>query len=195
MKKLTYLSVVLFFLFAIRSYSQPLPFENIDEDFDHEFVESEEEFIDNPIDTDESVIEFSLPGGMQIHKGLMRERLINKLNLTDEQKKQFSNLQNEHQKKMIDLRAQIQKNRLDIKNMMLQNKIDEKKLLDLVQANNKLLSDIRTASINHWLAVYKILNDEQKEIWAKHWAYGAGFGKKVIIKNKIFDRQRMKGCR
>ncbi|MEJ5350524.1 MAG: Spy/CpxP family protein refolding chaperone [Melioribacteraceae bacterium] len=191
MKKVTYLSIILVFLFGILTHAQPVFL--TDDNLDDEEIEMEEEFIDIPI-KDNQFFEEQMPG-IQIHKRIMRDKLFEKLNLTDEQKKQFNDLQNEFQKKMIDMRAQLHKNRLDIKNMMLQNKIDEKKLLDLVQANNKILSEMRIASINHWLAVYKILNNEQKELWAKHWGNGFGFGKQVIIKNKILGRQKMKGCR
>jgi len=192
MKKITYLSIIILFLFGISTYAQPDLFADLDNNFDDESIEIEE-FVDNPIQNDQ-FFEEQLPG-IQIHKRMMQDRFFDKLNLSDEQKKQFNDLRSEHQKKMIDLRAQLQKNRVDIKNMMMQNKIDEKKLLDLVQANNKILSEMRIASINHWLAVYKILNDEQKELWAKHWGDRPGYGKHVIIKNKIFDRQKMKGCR
>ncbi|MDH7604498.1 MAG: Spy/CpxP family protein refolding chaperone [Melioribacter sp.] len=193
MKKITYFSIIILFLFGISTYAQPDLFADLDNHFDDEAIEIEKDFIDNPIQNDQFVEE-QLPG-IQIHKRMMRDRLFDKLNLSDEQKKQFNNLMSEHQKKMVDLRAQLQKNRIDIKNMMLQNKIDEKKLLDLVQANNKILSEMRIASINHWLSVYKILNDEQKELWAKLWGNSYGYGKHVIIKNKIFDRLKMKGCR
>ncbi len=195
MKKITYLSITFMLLFGISAFAQPDLFADLDNNFDNEAIEIEDEFIDNPIQN-EQFFEEQLPG-VQIHKRIMRDRLFDKLNLSDEQKKQYNSLMSEHQKKMIDLRAQLQKNRLDIKDIMLQNKIDEKKLLDLVQANNKILSEMRIASINNWLAIYKILNDEQKELWAKHWGKfaGYGYGKHVIIKNKIFDKQKMKGCR
>lgn len=191
MKKVTYLSIILMFLFGILTHAQPVFL--TDDNLDDEEIEMEGEFIDNPIQGNQ-FFEEQVPG-IQIQKRIMRDRLFEKLNLTDEQKKQFNDLKSEFQKKMIDMRAQLQKNRLDIKNMMLQNKIDEKKLLDLIQANNKILSEMRIASINHWLAVYKILNNEQKELWAKHWGSGLGFGKHVIIKNKILERQKKKGCR
>ncbi len=196
MKKVTYLSIILVFLFGVINYGQPNVFNDEGYNSDSEIIEIEKEMVGDPIE-DELNIDFLRPGerGIIIQKGYPRNRLFDKLNLTDEQKKQFEDLRNEHQKKMIDLRAQIQKNNIDIRNMMRQNKIDEKKLLDLVQTNNKLYSEMRTSRINHWLAVYKILNDEQKQILANYCGFGDGFGKRVFIKNKIFQGQRMKGCR
>lgn len=176
MKATMYLTLVLALLFSTKNFAQPFYDEEETEYLTDQFNYCR--FMDHPFP------------GKQFGFEFRRDILLKELNLTTEQEKQFNDITNEHHKKMIDLRAQIQKNRLDIKNMMLQNKVDEKKLLDLTQANNKLFAEMKTAVVNHWLAIYKILNDEQKEIWAKHWGQGLGLEKRVLIKNKILDRQR-----
>lgn len=194
MKRIAYLSSLMLLMFNFFAYAQPELEEDLAyEEFDNHEINAYEFFV-NPMQ--EEIFLGSHFPGIQIKKEIIKERLIDKLKLTPEQQKQFNELRNEHQKKMIDLRAQLQKNRLDIKNMVLQNKIDEKKLMDLVQSNNKILSETRTSAINNWLAIYKILNDEQKELWAKHWGYGLGFGdgKKIMFRQKIMDRKRMRDC-
>ncbi|MCX7797339.1 MAG: Spy/CpxP family protein refolding chaperone [Melioribacter sp.] len=190
MKRIAYLSIFLILAFNFYINAQPQTENLFYEDFDGQGIE-EEFLVDSSFDG--SYLEDLFPGA-QIRKEIIKERLIDKLKLTPEQQKQFNELRNEHQKKMIDLRAQLQKNQLDIKNMLLQNKIDEKKLMDLVQSNNKLITEMRTSAINNWLAIYKILNDEQKELWTKHFNFGFGDCKKIILKHKMMDRKRMRSC-
>lgn len=188
MKKTTYLSFLLVLVFGILTYAQPFngSLFNDEETFNGEDVEYFTNQFDSGPFFDRPFLE------RQSGKGFNRDGLIKKLNLTAEQQKQINDIRSEHQKKMIDLKAQLQKNRIDIKNMMLQNKVDEKKLLDLTQANNKIQSEMRTSAVNNWLAIYKILNDEQKEIWAKHWGQGLGLEKRVILKQKLMDQKRMR---
>lgn len=121
--------------------------------------------------------------------------VIAKLNLTPEQEKQFRDITIENQKKIIDLRSQIQKNRLELQKMIGENKIDEKKLIELTDANSKLQGEIKSLGIKRWIAIYKILNDDQKLIWSKHLGM-MGEPRKMIgmIKERIKDRikNRMK---
>jgi Spy/CpxP family protein refolding chaperone len=113
---------------------------------------------------------------------------IAKLNLTPEQEKQFSDINFDHQKKMLELKGQIEKNQLELKKMVVDGKIDEKKLIDITEANSKLQNEIKSSGIKRWIAVNKILNDEQKQIWAKQLGM---FGKmKELAKGAV--RERMK---
>lgn len=121
--------------------------------------------------------------------------VIAKLNLTPEQEKQFHDITLEHQKRVIDLKAQIEKNRLEIKKMVSDNKIDEKKLVDLTDANSKLQADMKSSAVKRWIAINKILNDEQKAIWSKHLGMMDQPGKmmgmiKDRIKEKVKNRMR-----
>lgn len=91
-----------------------------------------------------------------------------RLNLTEDQEKQFRDITFEHQKKVIDLKSAIEKNRLELKKMAAENKVDEKKLIDLTDANSKLQAEMKSLAVKKWIAINKILNDEQKAIWSKH---------------------------
>jgi Spy/CpxP family protein refolding chaperone len=94
-------------------------------------------------------------------------RIIKQLKLTTEQQKQFENIKADNDKFIIDIQAKIQKNRIDLKTMLDQNQIDEQKILQLVDESSKLQSDIKNSVAKRLLAVYKILDDKQKEIWVK----------------------------
>ncbi|MEW6194564.1 MAG: Spy/CpxP family protein refolding chaperone [Bacteroidota bacterium] len=109
------------------------------------------------------------PNDNPMGKGMFgQHNIVKMLELTSEQEKQFNDINYKHQKETIDLHAQIQKNRLELKNIMLNKNFDEKKILALTDENSKLQADIKKSAVNKWIAVYKILNDEQKEKWAMH---------------------------
>lgn len=116
-----------------------------------------------------------------------------RLNLTEDQEKQFREITFEHQKKVIDLKSAIEKNRLELKKMAAENKVDEKKLIDLTDANSKLQAEMKSLSVKKWIAINKILNDEQKAIWSKQLGMdrkhkmmrGAARG---IIKERVKER-------
>ena len=94
-------------------------------------------------------------------------RIIKQLKLTTDQQKQFENIKADNEKFIIDTHAKIQKNRIDLKTMLDQNQIDDQKILQLVDESSKLQSDIKNSVAKRLLAVYKILDDKQKEIWVK----------------------------
>lgn len=96
------------------------------------------------------------------------KRIKTELKLTPEQEKKFDDSKYQHQQAVIDIRTKIQKNRLELKKMIDDGKIDEKKIFQLTDDNSKLQGDIKYSATKHWLDVYKMLNDEQKAIFAKH---------------------------
>ncbi|NMB80256.1 MAG: periplasmic heavy metal sensor [Ignavibacteria bacterium] len=117
--------------------------------------------------------------------------IIAKLNLTPEQEKQFNDITIENQKKVIDLKAQIEKNRLELKKMVGEGKIDEKKLVDLTDANSKLQGDIKSLAVKRWIAINKILNDDQKLIWSKHLGMMGQPNKMMgMMKERVKDRMK-----
>lgn len=119
--------------------------------------------------------------------------MLAKLNLTPEQEKQFNDITFDHQKKVIDLKSQIEKNRLELRKMANENKIDEKKLIEITNANSKLQAEIKSSGINRWIAINKILNEEQKEIWSKHLGMmGNREGMKGMIKDRMKERFQRK---
>lgn len=77
--------------------------------------------------------------------------------------------------------------------MMNENNVDEKKLLNLVESNNKIHNEIRISKTQKWLAIYKILDNDQKQIWTKFHSRDDNFGEyKGKFKNKIKERFQSK---
>lgn len=100
--------------------------------------------------------------------GPAHQPLKDLLKLTPEQEKQIKDLRYQHQKSVIDISAQIQKNRLELKNMISENNINESKIFQLTDENSKLQGDLKHSTVKHLLDVYKLLDDNQKAIFAKH---------------------------
>ncbi|MEW6652227.1 MAG: periplasmic heavy metal sensor [Bacteroidota bacterium] len=105
------------------------------------------------------------------------------LKLTPDQEKKFDDLNITHQKAMVDVRAKIEKNRIELKEMLKDGIIDEKKLLQLTSENNKLQTEMKEAGIKKWIDINKMLDKDQKEIWAKHLAKFAAGAK--MMKDRI----------
>ena len=110
-----------------------------------------------------------------------KERLEEKLNLSDEQQDKFNDIRFAHKKEVIDLKAGIEKNRLGIRKMMADNNIDENKLIRLTEENNNLRSKIHTSKVSMWLDIYNILDNSQKETWTENFEK---FGRRADFRKK-----------
>jgi Spy/CpxP family protein refolding chaperone len=114
------------------------------------------------------------------------EQVQEQLNLNDTQEKQFNDLHFAHRQKVIDLQAEIQKNKLAVKQMMINNEVDESKLRELTNSNSENRAKIHSSKVDMWISINKVLNKDQKEVWAKHFArMGDGRGK-----GKHFNKSR-----
>jgi Spy/CpxP family protein refolding chaperone len=97
--------------------------------------------------------------------GMFRQKNIKTLlKLTAEQEKQFDDITYKQQQAAIDIRAKIEKNRLDLRKMYMDKNIDESKILQLTDNNSSLQADLKRGAVKRWLDIYKILNDDQKQI-------------------------------
>lgn len=96
-----------------------------------------------------------------------RERIEERLNLTDEQSAKIETLRLDHRKQMIDLRADVEKKEIEMQE--LKNKPDYsrddflKKVNDIISAKNK----IELARANQQMDVYQLLDENQKKEWNK----------------------------
>ncbi|MCU7495094.1 MAG: periplasmic heavy metal sensor [Ignavibacteria bacterium] len=96
-----------------------------------------------------------------------RQKMLQELNLTQDQKDQIAKLRLEHQKQMIDYRSDVAKTRLEIKNLFLNKDVNENKVLDLTKKVSDMQADMKASSIKHWFQIYSLLNDQQKETFRK----------------------------
>jgi len=96
-----------------------------------------------------------------------KDKMKDRLNLTDEQMDKIEALKLSHRKEMIDLRANLEKKEVELaelKNTLnfsrdsYMNKINE-----IIAAKNK----IEIARANHQMDVYQLLTDQQKKEWNK----------------------------
>ncbi len=92
-------------------------------------------------------------------------RMLEKLNLTDEQQTKIEDLRIEHQKAMIDLRADLQKKRLAVKELTQKGNYSRSDYLNRVKDLNSARDNIASSMANHRMDVYEVLNDQQKKIF------------------------------
>ena len=112
-----------------------------------------------------------------------RGRMMEKLNLTDEQKDKIQQLRIEHQKAMIDLRADMQKKKLALKELTAKGNYSRNDYLNLVNDINSARNKIEAARANHRMDVYSTLDDQQKKT----------FDKMPMMGGKGFERMGMMG--
>ncbi|HEX2865993.1 MAG TPA: Spy/CpxP family protein refolding chaperone [Ignavibacteriales bacterium] len=96
-----------------------------------------------------------------------RQKFLQELNLTQDQKDQIQKLRTEHQKQMVDLRSEIAKTRIDIKSQFTGNNPDESKILDLTKKVSGIQADMKASAIKNWFQIYNLLNDQQKATFRK----------------------------
>lgn len=107
---------------------------------------------------------------------------MNKLNLTDEQQKQFDKLRFDIQKKQTDAQAKVKTAGIELKELFIADKLDraaiEKKMKEIADLRLKL----RLNHLDHWFAVNKILDEKQQKIWKEKLEKRGGPGMKGMMK-------------
>ena len=97
-----------------------------------------------------------------------RNNMIEKLNLTTEQKDKISDLRSKNQKEMIDLRADLKKKEIDMRDLRKDPKLTRDELISKVKELNVIKDKIAIARANHMMDLYEVLTPEQKKIWQKN---------------------------
>lgn len=114
-----------------------------------------------------SMVSFSQPK-QKFHKRDFKENIIEKLNLTEEQKDKISDLRTSHQKEMIDLKADLQKKIIDMRELHKNQNLTRKEMLSAVESINTIKNQISIAKVNHGMDMFELLTAEQKKIWQEH---------------------------
>lgn len=116
---------------------------------------------------------------------------MNKLNLTDEQKKQFDKLRFDIQKRQTDAQAKVKTAGIELKELFSADKLDrtaiEKKMKEIADLRLKL----RLNHLDHWFAVNKILDEKQQKIWKEKLERRGGPGMKGMMKDFGGKSKRM----
>lgn len=111
-----------------------------------------------------SIFAQKMKGRDRVHGG---KRLLQELNLTQEQQDQIAKLRLDNQKKMVDLKADVAQTRLQIKEELMQKEPNEGKVIDLTKKVSSLQSQMKENAISMWFKTYRLLDDKQKEVFKK----------------------------
>lgn len=134
----------------------------------------------------------------QPNRGEGREIIKEKFKLTDAQETQIENLRIEHQKKMIDLRAKLQKAQIEVKELLNSENFKRSDFLAVHDKLNQIRNEIHTATANHQMDVYDLLDKEQRKVFVetmdkmKHKMNRSFHGNRMKDK---FDNPRFEGRR
>jgi Spy/CpxP family protein refolding chaperone len=105
--------------------------------------------------------------GKMKHKNMME-----KLNLSDEQKEKIQALRLNHRKEMIDLKADLEKAELALNELKTKKNFSRNDYLSAVEKINTAENKISLSRANHRMDVYELLTDKQKE---EFWEFEPGF--------------------
>lgn len=94
-----------------------------------------------------------------------KERPIEQLNLTDEQKEQIGELRTEWQKEQIQLNADLRVARLDLKNLFADPEASDSQIRSMMESVSDQQINLRLKQRSHRMAVRNILTPDQQKIW------------------------------
>lgn len=119
--------------------------------------------------------------------------LVERLNLSDEQKVKFQSLRLSHQKEMIDLKANLEKTRLVLREIKAKKNFSRSEYLNAVENINEAENKIALSRANHRMDIYEMLNDEQKKIFAET-GPDLGMGERGDFPRKLHKRICERDC-
>ena len=92
-----------------------------------------------------------------------KDKMKDKLNLSDEQKDKIETLKFNHQKEMIDLRANLEQKEVELAELKNTLNFSRDAFLNKINEISTAKNKIEIARANHQMDVYQILNDQQKK--------------------------------
>jgi Spy/CpxP family protein refolding chaperone len=98
-------------------------------------------------------------------KEFFRQQMMQKLNLTDEQKAKVEDARLNHQKQMIDLKANLEKKLLALKVLRVKGNLNRNDVIAAVNNINQAKNEIAVARANNMMDIYDILTPEQRKMW------------------------------
>ncbi|MBI3194155.1 MAG: periplasmic heavy metal sensor [Ignavibacteriae bacterium] len=96
------------------------------------------------------------------------QRMIERLDLSEEQENQFEKIHSEIQKKNIEFRAKVQTMRITLRDLFEEEKPDQGKIESVISDISKVQNEMKLNAISHWFKVHTILKPEQQELWKEH---------------------------
>ena len=103
-----------------------------------------------------------------------RDNLMEKLQLTDQQKDQMAKFRTQFQKANEELASKLRLNRIDLRDLARAEKADKAAIQKNVKAATELQEKMKLNHIDHLFAVRDILTESQQKIWKEHMAQVLG---------------------
>jgi Spy/CpxP family protein refolding chaperone len=103
--------------------------------------------------------------GPMPHRSMKAKSGLQYLDLTEEQKDQIKTIHLANMKDVQPLKDEIKINRVKVDALLKKDDPDMKEIVSLVEANGKLITQIRVKSIEQKISVRSLLTDEQKIIY------------------------------
>ncbi len=114
---------------------------------------------------------FAQPGpGTPMPNPEGRDKLMEKLQLTDQQKDQMGKLRTQFQKSNEELASKLRLNRIDLRDLLQAEKPDKAAVQKNVKSATDLQQQMKLNMIDHMFAVREILTPQQQKIWKEHMA-------------------------
>ena len=94
-----------------------------------------------------------------------KDRIHEKLNLTDEQENKIEGLRINHQKQMIDFRAELDKKELELQELNNKGEYTRDEFIAKIKELSEIRNRMQLAGANHQMDIYELLDPEQKATW------------------------------
>ncbi len=93
------------------------------------------------------------------------KNMMEKLNLTEDQKKKMEKMHFDMQKKQIDGKAKVKTAEIELKELFNADKPDKSAIEKKIKEISDLKGKMRTNHVDHWFDVNSILTPEQQKTW------------------------------
>jgi len=97
-----------------------------------------------------------------------REAIMEKLQLTDQQKDQMAKLRTQFQKSNEELASKLRLNRIDLRDLLQADKPDKAAVQKNVTASSDIQQKMKLNLVDHLFAVREILTPQQQKVWKDH---------------------------
>jgi len=96
-----------------------------------------------------------------------KNKIADKLNLTDEQNNSIESLKLQHQKAMVGLRSEEKLKEIELRELKFKGNYSREEFISKVKEINEIRNKIAVSQAEHKMDVYGLLTDDQKLIWNK----------------------------
>ncbi|RPI04450.1 MAG: periplasmic heavy metal sensor [Ignavibacteriae bacterium] len=108
----------------------------------------------------------------QPHDAKMVKKFMEKLNLTDEQKKEVEKIHADAEKQAIAQKAKGETARVDLQQLLKADVPDKSAIEKKINDISDQQAQMKMIRVNSWFAINKLLNPEQQKTWKKALEHG-----------------------